>query len=623
MRRISRLPATAQNTLAVAAVIGRHIELDLLERVTRRARGDLLDDLEAGVRAGVLRQEPADAQTCAFVHALIRHALHDAQLPARREEVHRRVAEELEAREPRRGDPDRLTYHWTLAGGRSDPERVVAHSRRAGERAASRLAFEQAATSYGIALDAGAQTLEPPEHTELLLALSRAERLAGSLDTARASARRAATGAREARDPSRLARAALSHAAARTSLAVDAFEMQHARESAELLVEARAALDSTQGLLGVRILSELASQRLAFSAAERRQLAAQAVAGAARLGDVRGELLGSLARTASSLSGPDDLAETVRAGERAARLADELDDPSAEWAARRALSGLHFVQGDIDAMDRQIRRMEALVAGYADATQGLGLAVLRAGRARFGGRAQEALRIRGETIAAAPDPAAAAAAFGAQGWMPAWDAGHYTELITAVEEVLAGAPQALPLHGLLALLHCEAGEPTRARARFELLATGNFGFERDEFFLIGLTQTALVCSYLDDRDRALRVHGLLTPYAELNGAIGEQCMTNGPVALCIAALEVTLGSPEAAEASLTRAEELARSWGDPLSVALAMAHRGQVLVLRGARTQADVLTTQALAAGDVLGTGRVRRVVELVADCWKPAQRTT
>ena len=618
MRRVSRLPPPAQDTLAVAAVIGREVDLDLLERVTRRGRTELLEDLEAAVHAGILRQDRADGQTCAFGHALVRHALLDAQLPARREDVHRRVADELEAREPWRGDPDRLAHHWTLAGDRSDPERVVAHSRRAGERAAARLAFEQAATSYGVALDAGAQTLAPLERTELLLALSRAERLAGSLDTARASARQAAVGARHARDPSRLARAALSHAAARTSLAVDAFEMQHARESSALLTEAHAALDSSEGLLTVRVLSELASQRLAFTASERRQFAVQAVAAAARLGDVRGELLGSLARTASSLSGPDDLVETIQAGERAASLAAELDDTSAEWAARRSLSGLHFVRGDIAAMDHQMRRMQALVASHGDATQELGLAVLQAGRARFEGRSQEAQRIRGETIAAAPDPATAAAAFGAHGWMPAWEAGHYAEIIADVEAVLAVAPQALPLHGLLALLHCEAGEPARARARFERLATNGFAFERDEFFLIGLTQTALACSYLDDRDRAPVLHAMLVPYSGLNGAIGEQCVTNGPVDLCVAALEVTLGRSEAAEESLARAEQLARAWGDPLAVALATAHRGRLLTMRGERAEGERLATQATDAAGALGTRRVRRIVDLLADCWQP-----
>jgi len=620
--RVARMPESVRRTLSVAAVIGRELDLDLLVRVARRPRIDVLGDLEVGLRAGVLRAAPRDSECLSFAHALIEGALYDDQLPARREECHRQVAEALEARGAGPAELARLAFHWAEAGSRSDPERVVEYSRRAAEHASSRLAFEGAAASYRRAVQAGEEVLGPAGLIELLLALSRTERQAGALQAARTAARRAADLARRTGDPARLTRAALSHAGARTTLAVDAFEMEHAREAAALLREAHHVLPGGDGLLRVRLLSELAQQRLAgLGVEERRSLAHEAALMAARLGDERGELLALQARTVPSLVVPEELDEAIAAADRAAVLAVELGDQSAECGVRRVLCGAHFVRGDIEAMDEQLRLMEQIVTALGDATHSLGLAVLRAGRARFAGRIEEARRIRDEAIGAALDPGSAAMAFGAQGWMPAWDDGRYEELIASIEGVVAKAPQALALHGLLALIHCEAGQLAEARERFELLAADGFPFAQDEFLLIGLTQTALACSYLGDSDRAATLHRMLAPYAALNGAIGEQALTNGPVTLSLGALEVTLGRHGEALRSLTRAEEQARAWGDPLSDAIAMAHRERLLVLAGRRVDGERSSAEAIEAGRSLGVGRVEVLTEGLREWWpEPAE---
>lgn len=532
------------------------------------------------------------------------------------------MAEELEARGVGPAELARVAFHWGRAGSRSDPERVVRFSRRAAEHASTRFAFEAAATSYRQAVQAGEEVLGPADLIELLLALSRTERQAGALQAARAAAGRAADQARRTGDPARLTRAALNHALARTTLAVDAFEMEHAREASALLREAHDVLPDGDSLLRVRLLSELAQQRLAgLGVEERRGLAHEAAAMAARLGDERGELLALQARTGPSLVGPEELDGAIAAGDRAAVLAVELGDQSAECDVRRFLSGAYFVRGDIEAMDEQLRLMEEIATALGDATHSLGLAVLRAGRARFAGRIGEAQRIREEAIAAAPDPGSAAAAFGAQGWMLAWDAGRYEELISSIEGVVAQAPQALPLHGLLALIQCEAGQPAEARERFELLAADGFAFAQDEFLLIGLTQTALACAYLGDTDRAATLHRMLGPYAALNAAIGEQALTNGPVTLSLGALEVALGRHGDALRSLTHAEEQARAWGDPLSTAMAMAHRGRLLVLQGRCDEGERETAEALDAGRSLGLGRVEVLVEGLREWWSGPAR--
>jgi len=620
-RRVALMPETVQSTLSIAAVIGREFDLDPLVRVSRRPRLEVLDDLAVALRAGVVRRVSGDSEGLSFVHALIHQALYEGQPAARREECHSLVAEELEARGAGPAELARLAYHWGEAGPLAEPERVVVYSRRAAEQASSRLAFEGAAVRYRRAVEVGVDVVNPAELTDLLLALSRTERQIGALSAARAAARRAGDLARRTGDPPRLARAALSYAAARTTLAVDAFDMEHAVEAVALLGEAHEALPAFDSLLRVRLVSELAAQRLGdLGIDERRALAWDAAAMATRLGDERGELLALQAGTAPSLVGPDGLEETIAAARRATSIARDLHDPSAEWDLRRSLAGACFVAGEIDAMDEQLGLMKAMATAFGDATDALALAVLKAGRARFAGRMIDAERIRNEAMAAAPDPAPAAIAFGAQGWMPLWDAGRYREVIGAVEAIVEQAPQALPLHGLLAMLHCEAGQPAMARERFELVAAEGFPFAHDEFLLIGLTQTALACSYLGDRDRAVELHRLLLPYAALNGAIGEQCLTNGPVALCLGALEVTLDRFEEARRSLVRAEVLARAWGDPSATATVMVHLGRLRVMRGEPEAGARSTAEGIELGRSLGVGRIAVLAERLQEWWRVPQ---
>jgi tetratricopeptide (TPR) repeat protein len=233
-------------------------------------------------------------------------------------------------------------------------------------------------------------------------------------------------------------------------------------------------------------------------------------------------------------------------------------------------------------------------------------------------RHDRAEAIRGEAIAAAPDPEAAGARFASLVFMEPWTRGRYEEAIAMVEAVVAAAPQALPLRGLLALLYLEAGEVEPARARFEALAREGFPFEPDEFLVVGLTQTALACSYLGDRERARTLHERLLPFEARNAAIGEQAVTNGPVALHLGALEVTLGHWDRATRRLLLAEQLARAWGHAAGVADAMLHRGQLMAMRG-EEGGPALIESALEQAETHGIARIAATAEQLAAYWPAA----
>jgi len=620
-RRAARLDPRVREALSTAAVIGREFELSTLARVTGGETWALLKHLEQGRIAGVIEEVVDDPTRFAFIHALVRRVLYDDQLSVRLHETHRRVAAALE--EGPEPDPAELAHHWSAAGPRGDDDKVLSYSREAAARAAASLSHSEAAAHYRRALEAGRGRLAATPELELLLAVARSEAQAGRLEAAREAARRAAHVARRCGDEERFARAALAFAATGGAVAIDAYQMDFAREASALLVAAERLLPAADTPLRVRLLAELASHRLTGLGRDRRRvLASEASAMAQRLGDEPGELTALRTRVSPALRGPYDLEEAIAAAGRAAELAVSLNDLAGAFDAHRLLAAARFELGEIDAMDSELCELERVASQTRAATHQLDLAAMRAGRAVFAGRHDEADEIRRGAVASAPDPEAAGARFASLGFVVPWTRGQHEEAIGMVEGVLAVAPQALPLHGLLALLYLEVGKVAPAREHYEILARDGFPLEPDEFLLIGLTQTALACSYLGDRERAGLLYDRLLPFEARNAAIGEQAVTNGPVALHLGVLEVTLGRWQDAERHLLQAEELARAWGYAAGGSEALLHRGQLMILQG-REQGSALIDRALTEAEAHGIARIGAVAEQLAVYWTAAVERT
>src|SRR4029079_15296816 len=89
-----------------------------------------------------------------FGHVLIRDTLYDDLTAARRVQLHREVGEALEdlyssAPEPHLAE---LAQHFVAAVPLASRQTAIEYSRRAGDRAAGQLAFEEAARHYEIGL---------------------------------------------------------------------------------------------------------------------------------------------------------------------------------------------------------------------------------------------------------------------------------------------------------------------------------------------------------------------------------------------------------------------------------------------------------------------------------------
>ena len=144
--RLARLGAQADALLAVAAVIGQVVPLDLWATVGEIALEELFPLVERAVEARVLDAAP-DGLTVRFAHALIREVLYEGVLPPRRRVWHRRIGEALIA-QGTAPDPDAVAWHFSQAG---DP-RAVAWLTQAGERAQQAFAWQTATMRFDAAL---------------------------------------------------------------------------------------------------------------------------------------------------------------------------------------------------------------------------------------------------------------------------------------------------------------------------------------------------------------------------------------------------------------------------------------------------------------------------------------
>ncbi|HLI50466.1 MAG TPA: AAA family ATPase, partial [Thermomicrobiaceae bacterium] len=146
-RRLARLSDEAQQALAVAAVIGDEVSLELWTRVLDSDEAALLPVIEQAIAARIV-DAGASGLTVSFTHTLYRQALYLRTLPPRRRSWHRLIAERLV--ESGADAVDIIANHLERAG---DP-RASGWLIRAGERAQASYALLTAAERFEAALTA-------------------------------------------------------------------------------------------------------------------------------------------------------------------------------------------------------------------------------------------------------------------------------------------------------------------------------------------------------------------------------------------------------------------------------------------------------------------------------------
>ncbi|RWL49050.1 MAG: adenylate/guanylate cyclase domain-containing protein [Mesorhizobium sp.] len=206
MARLDRLGSAVKEVAQVGAVLGREFSYGLLAAVAQRDAAELNDTLDQLVGAGlVFCRGTRPLATYLFKHALVQDAAYGTLLRAKRQELHKRVADGLEEKWPEitEAQPELLAHHLQEAG---DWASAVDHWQKAGGAALARAATREAVSHFASAIDCSRRLGDVPggaeRVTRLHLALAnalmqaegyRSERLGKTLEDARLAAAKTAS----------------------------------------------------------------------------------------------------------------------------------------------------------------------------------------------------------------------------------------------------------------------------------------------------------------------------------------------------------------------------------------------------------------------------------------------
>lgn len=211
-RRVGHISERCNHVLEIASVLGREFTLDVLGELSERPADELLEILDEATAARLVSETPGVLGGMRFSHSLIRDTMYEEMSASRRVRLHRRAGELLE--QIRKGDPEHLTeiaHHFLAAAPTGETSKAIHYARVAAEHALQRLAFEESARLFEMALQALQLGDQFDERTrfELLLSLGDALTRAGDAESARTTAIEVADIARRHGDADGLGHAAL------------------------------------------------------------------------------------------------------------------------------------------------------------------------------------------------------------------------------------------------------------------------------------------------------------------------------------------------------------------------------------------------------------------------------
>ncbi len=608
--RLGRLSGDCRRILEVAAVVGRDFELRVLQPASGLDAERLLVLLEEAEAARVVGAVPGGLSRWRFAHALVREVLYEGLLAARRVRLHGLVGEALEAVYTADPGPHlaELAHHLVEAapGREETAAKAVQVATLAGRRALEVLAWEDAAELFERALAALDLTERPgpQQRCELLLAVGEARMATSDVPAARTAYQQAGELARRIGSPEALAQAGLGLGSEFTSGVVNPVQVG-------LLEEALTALGRDDSPLRARVLAGLARALVSTPQVERRlALSEDAVQMARRLGDP--------ATLAAVLFGRhlavwgSERAEV--AGERLAiatevvGLAEQIGDRAMALRGR-GLRRIDLIElGDLAGYDADLAAAERAAEELRQLRYRWQLPLAHATRALLAGRFTRAEELMEQGLAAgrrAGDQAVGNYYTGVMATLRLMQ-GRFGELIELTRDAAARFPAMVVFQAALAAALAEAGRADQARVEVERLAAGDLAaVPRDPAWSFSLATLALACYHLGEAETAVKLHGLLQPYADRNvvtGRVGAICL--GPAAYFLGLLDLTRGLPEQALRRFQHAAALAdRMQGRPM---VAMSREGQARALLaldrpGDRQQAAALLDQVAATARELG----------------------
>jgi DNA-binding SARP family transcriptional activator len=611
-RRLERLSAPCRALLVPASVMGREFGLDALAKLSELGPDELMDVLNEAMAERVLDDVPGAPARVRFGHALIRDTLYDELTAARRMQLHREVGEALEAAYSSDPEPHlaELAQHFVAAAPIGVQDKAIEYARRAGDRAARQLAFEEAARHYEIALTLTGEQLA---RCDLLLALGDAQGRAGDSTAAKQAFRDAAELAERAGLAEHLARAALGYGG----------RFAWARASTDpalvpLLERALAAIGEQDSLVRVRLLARLAASGRDDPSSDRRaRLGEEALRIARRSGDVA-TLASAIEGHWIAVEGPDLYLrrEGVAVGDELISLGEQIGDTEKVFAGHDHRLHCLWVLGDRAGVEVELEALGVLADELRQPAQQWHVSTGRTMLALMEGRFEQAEQLISETLAVGER---------AESWNAVVSQrlalfvlrrtqGRLAEIEDIIRRSVHEYPSLPRFACALAHLYGELGRERDGRATLEGLLTRDLAHEHlDAEWLFTISLLADPCARLGDRDAAGRLYSMLLPYERLYAQAPVESVF-GSVARALGVLATTLRRFDEAERHFevtieTERRMRARPW-------LAHARHDLAAMLHARAASGDSERARALL-DEVLTTYR-----ELGMDAWAARAET-
>ncbi len=617
--RLEHLSAATRDTLRCAAVLGIEFDLDIVAAMAHAPAPDVLSAVEEAIEAGLVSEDRARVDRFAFHHAIVQEVILDELAASRRARLEWSAGDAIEARRSRVHDAHagQIAHHLINGIAVGDASRAAAWARRAGDHALQTWAYEDAIRHYESALVALELAHAPnvPTRIDVLISLGRAADRAGDRDRCISACNQAATAAREARDPLRLARAAIDLLGTLGPGRID-----HAVDSllTEAAAELRARASTTEDLAALaELLARHSGYLVSHDTGSSSRLADEALAAARRAADDRALALALIYSTQGYALERRVLAARLA---EAQRLTARIGDGELKLNVHSAVMSAALMWGDRDEYDRHLADYGE-IAGMMRAPIPLLLSAIdHAGAATIDGRYQ----LAADQVVSAAQQAARLGDPSLMGFIRTIELVADRELarLARHEDWLESRRHTAPYHAWISHILCQADRCDEARPHLEAAVASPapllVGFQRRA----NLALLAEAASAVHDVSSAQ----LLLPWARAELRYGV-CVIAGPngyfgaLDRYLGLLELTVGDPAAAvehhEAALRLHERMrAVGWAarSHYDLACALHARG----LRGDDELAAEHLDHAVTVAERLGMIKLNDEIAAAVRDWSP-----
>jgi DNA-binding winged helix-turn-helix (wHTH) protein/tetratricopeptide (TPR) repeat protein len=511
LARLERRDPRTLEVLEAASALGESFDLSVLAAMRNVPPVSLVPLLDAGIQARLIERR-AGVGAYAFVHAVVRDAVHSGLADAARCSWHRRAGEVLEARAIDDEHLTQLAFHFYEALPAGTHAEAARYAAAAAQAAARIFAHDDARTQWNHALqaldfhpDGSADT-----RVAVLVGLAGTELNLGLRTESRERLKQAIALARRRDNPTQLVAAArvLRHSLL-SHISIDPLA-RGAIESALPMLSDECERASALSLLG-------AVHPGAPSHAQAREASERALASARTMGGQT--LLEALWSRTFSLAGPGDVRALLDVCDEMLRLDASL---GRSWWSGEALYAqfcAYSYLGDTAGRDRALDELGALAVACRLPEAQWHHDRLRAQIALQTGAFDEASRSWKEL--------AERKLLANLGYVKTLVAMHPLALDVERAETpgaryelwraLSSWTPGPRAQALLMVSLVEAGRHDEARVHFDDAAARGFAsLPRDRSFLSCLASLAVVAIALEDREHAAALEAMLEPYASFN-----------------------------------------------------------------------------------------------------------